>query len=648
MPRPLTAFCLLLFVLFGGPARASALHGALQVLVVDDGGLGVPGTAVTATSPVLIGGSMTQVTDEAGGATFPEVPPGAYELRADHVGFGTVRQPQVIVYAGQTSHVTLMVRYGGEAVEVVAPTGPRAAAPATSTLTSDFLARIPTGRSYQDAVSNTAGISGGGNPSSAGASYNENVLSLDRYNPINEGGFRATVDSPLSTFSIDVDTASYANVRRFLQEGALPPHDAVRIEELVNYFDYDDAPPAEGAALVARAEVTSAPWAEGHRLVRIGIRGRAVPTTTSPSRNLVFLVDVSGSMAPRDRLPLLQQGLRILVDQLDAHDHVALVVYAGRSAVVLPPTPGDRHAALKAAIDELSAGGSTAGSAGIRTAYDLARRNFEVGAVNRVILATDGDFNVGEASPGGLVELIRSERASGVYLSVLGVGRGNLQDGMMEQLADAGNGNYAVLDNIHEAQRVLGESLSATLVPVAKDVKLQVEFNPARVSRYRLIGYEDRALADRDFLDDAKDAGELGAGQTVTALYEVELTGEGDASEVAPLRYQSQRARTAAARSPELLDVHVRYQSVDGGPPTELSLPVVDEGGAFASASTDTRWSAAVAAFGMLLRDSPNRGAIDWDWVRHTARDALGEDARGDRAELLGLIERARRMAGAP
>lgn len=468
----------------------------------------------------------------------------------------------------------------------------------------------------------------------------------DQYDPLTENDFQGVADAPLSTLSIDVDTAAYANVRRYLNEGRLPPRDAVRIEELLNYFDYDYPGPEDGETPFAtHVEVTECPWKPGHRLARIGIQGREVAPETTPPRNLVFLVDVSGSMAGPDRLPLVQRGLRMLADQLGPRDRVAMVAYAGAAGVVLEPTPGDRRATIREAVERLSAGGSTAGAQGIRAAYDLARKHYDPAAINRVILATDGDFNVGVSSEAELVQLIEAERESGVYLTVLGFGRGNLQDAKMERLADRGNGHYAYIDGYEELRKVLVREVGSTLVTIARDVKIQVEFNPARVASFRLIGYENRVLAARDFNDDQKDAGEIGAGHSVTALYELVPAGPSATSEVDPLRYQAPRAPTAAAASGELMTVKIRYKEPDGDTSRLLSWAVGDEAVPFAQASADTRWAAGVAGFGMLLRASPHRGELDWDWVLATARQAMGADADGYRHQFVSLVESARAMA---
>ncbi len=469
-------------------------------------------------------------------------------------------------------------------------------------------------------------------------------LNTEAYAHIAESGFVHVKDTPLSTFSIDVDTASYSNVRRMLRDGQLPPPDAVRVEEMINYFDYADAPPTDGQPIAIHSEVTEAPWAPEHRLVRIALRARDIAQETSVPRNLVFLVDVSGSMASEDKLPLLKRGLGLLARDLRARDSLAIVVYAGASGLALPATSGAERDAITGALANLEAGGSTHGAAGIELAYQVAQEHFVKGGVNRVILATDGDFNVGVTSEGELTRLIEEKRKSGVFLTVLGFGRGNLKDSAMEALADKGNGNYAYIDSIEEAHKVLVRQAGSTLVTVAKDVKVQVEWNPAHVASYRLIGYENRKLADRDFADDTKDAGEMGAGHRVTALYDVTLRAASRRTgEVPALRYQGDRALTAAAASSELLTVKVRYKLPEGRESALLSRTVQDEAHALSKASPDMRLSVAVAGFGMLLRGSEHKGRTTLALVRALAQSATAVTAR-ERMELLDLMDAAGRL----
>jgi len=482
----------------------------------------------------------------------------------------------------------------------------------------------------------------GGGVQTAGKDFNTEAYGYRRDN-----GYLRVADQPLSTFAVDVDTASYANVRRFLTQKQRPPADAVRIEELVNYFPYRYAPPAGSVPFAASLEVASAPWAPEHRLVRIGLKGREVSDAQRPAANLVFLLDVSGSMDEPNKLPLVKQSLRLLVNKLRPDDRVAIAVYAGASGLALPSTTVAHKAEILDAIERLDAGGSTNGAMGIHLAYDLAKANFIPGGVNRVILATDGDFNVGPASEGELVRLIEEKARSGVFLSVLGFGMGNLKDSTLEQLADKGNGNYAYIDTLAEARKTLVEQAGGTLVTIAKDVKIQVEFNPARVSAYRLIGYENRLLAKEDFNNDKVDAGEIGAGHTVTALYEVVPAGvELEAAPgVDPLKYRKPAAAAAdaapAAPSPELLTVKIRYKEPAGDISSKLEFPLVDAGARFADASPDFKFAAAVAGFGMVLRDSPHQGQLTLASVAEWGRAGLDQDAGGYRAEFLSLVDGA-------
>ncbi|HEY8378856.1 MAG TPA: VWA domain-containing protein, partial [Nannocystis sp.] len=459
----------------------------------------------------------------------------------------------------------------------------------------------------------------------------------DRYASVQEAPWTLAHASPLSTFSIDVDTASYSNVRSFLHDGWLPPADAVRVEEMINYFDYAYPEPEGPHPLGVGAEVAPCPWQPDHQLVRVHLQAKTIKLDKIPPRNLVFLVDVSGSMSPPDKLPLVQQGLSMLVTTLRPEDRISIVTYAGTTRVALPPTSGADKATILREIARLDAGGGTNGGSGIKLAYAQARRHFVKGGINRVILATDGDFNLGLTSHEALVALIEKERKSGVFLTVLGVGRGDLNDHMMEQIADHGDGNYAYLDSLTEAHRVLVAEASGTLVTVAKDVKVQVEWNPARVAGYRLIGYENRALTAEQFSDDTKDAGELGAGDSVTALYEIVPAGRPvPGADVDALKYQ----RPAEAGR-ELFTVKVRYKQPDGDTSTKFELPVTEVAADWKAASPQLRLAAAVAAFGLKLRRSPHLATFDLAQVRDWARGAELPDPEGRRHELVDLIGRA-------
>ena len=463
----------------------------------------------------------------------------------------------------------------------------------------------------------------------------------EAYDRIQDNPFLAAAQNPLSTFSIDVDTASYANVRRFLTQGQLPPKDAVRVEELVNYFRYDYPEPKGGAPFSVTTELGPCPWRPEHRLALIGLRGRSLEEKTLPPRRLTFLLDVSGSMESPDKLPLLKQAMALLVEGLREQDQVAIVVYAGQSGLVLPPTSGERQAEIRAALSALEAGGSTAGGAGIELAYRVAAEMYRPGAINRVLLATDGDFNVGVTSIGELSRLIEEKRKTGVFLSVLGFGQGNLKDATMEMLADRGNGNYSYIDSEAEAKKVLVSEAGATLVTIAKDVKIQVEWNPSRVAGYRLVGYENRLLRAEDFDDDRKDAGEIGAGHTVTALYEVVPVGLPlDAKGAGPLKYQQPPALSAAATSDELLTLKLRYKEPEGDV-SRLLTSTVASSQETARGSERLRFAAAVAAFGLLLRESDHRGRATWPMVLELARSGQGDDREGYRTEFVKLASRA-------
>ena len=476
----------------------------------------------------------------------------------------------------------------------------------------------------------------------------EPVFDTEQYDAIHEEGFLAVDRHPLSTFSIDVDTASYSNVRRFLRDGTLPPHGAVRIEEMLNYFRYDTSVFPDSAPLAVTSELMPAPWSPEHGLVRIGVRAAPIDEADTPPRNLTFLIDVSGSMQAGNKLPLLRRALAELVMRLRPRDHVAIVVYAGASGLVLPPTSGAERGSILESLAQLEAGGSTNGGAGIELAYRVARENQHPDAINRVILATDGDFNVGTTNRSELVRLIEREREGGIFLTVLGVGTGNLKDASMEELADRGNGNYAYLDSLAEARKVLVEQAGSTLVTVAKDVKIQVEFNPAHVSAFRLIGYENRRLRDEDFNDDRVDAGEVGAGHSVTALYEiVPVGGDADSGDVDPLRYQ-QPDRDGFVRHPgELMQVKLRYQEPDADESRLLTHTVAADWRELDEASDDLRFSAGVALFGMLLRESEHAGEGDFRLVAALATDAVGEDPGGHRAGFAELVARAERLSDA-
>jgi Ca-activated chloride channel family protein len=583
--------------------------GVLAGIVMDDTGTAVPGAPVELRARGRV--ERTTVTNTSGGFRFDNVVPGVYEIRASGQGFQPASMSVEVLEGRPTAAIRLAL---------MRP------------------ARTAADRVQAKAVGAVGGVAAdmayAMRSSTPAATFN-----TEAYDKIDENRFHRVSDDPLSTFSIDVDTASYSNVRRFLNQGTLPPADAVRVEELINYFRFAYKDSAEGRPFSVTTEVATCPWNSRHRLALIGLQARRPTAERTPPRNLVFLLDVSGSMDEPDKLPLVRTAMRMLADTLNPADRVAIVVYAGASGLVLPSTPGSRKVEIQKAIADLQPGGSTNGAAGIQLAYDIASRSFLEEGINRVILATDGDFNVGVTSQGELIRLIEEQREKGIFLSVLGVGTGNLKDSTMEKLADRGNGNYAYLDSLHEARRVLIAEAGATLITVAKDVKIQVEFNPRAVGAYKLIGYENRILAHQDFNDDKKDAGEIGAGHTVTALYEIIPPGEPfEGSGVDPLKYQAGAKPNSAARSDELMTVKLRYKQHDGDTSKLISVAVRDRAGEL---TPNLGFASAVAEFGMLLRRSDFKGQATWSSAQELARRYRGDDPDGYRAEFVRLVELA-------
>jgi Ca-activated chloride channel family protein len=600
--------------------------------VVDHSGSALPGVRVTLnTSP-----PRSTFTNERGEFAFAQIALGTYEARFELSGFNTVTQ-RIAVTGGQMPNIKVQMSVAGlqETITVTGQTPP------VSTHSFEVSARAAgVAKSLADSTSAYVSM-----PAPYLPGRYSGPMNTEAYDSLDENPFRRVTESPVSTFSTDVDTASYANVRRFLNEGQLPPAGAVRIEELINYFHFEYPNSGGEHPFSVTTEVADCPWNPKHRLALIGLHGREMPEGELPRRNLVFLIDVSGSMMPPDKLPLVRHGLRMLAETLTARDRVAIVVYAGASGLVLPSTPGDNQPTIQHAIANLEAGGSTNGAAGITLAYQVARENFIRGGVNRVILATDGDFNVGVTSQDELVRLIERERASGVFLSVLGVGTGNLKDSTMEKLANKGNGNYSYLDSLYEARKVLVREAGGTLVTIAKDVKLQLEFNPGTVSAYRLIGYENRVLAREDFNDDKKDAGEIGSGHTVTALYELVPAGVemNDVPPVDPLKYQTNVQPSASATSRELATLKLRYKQPDGEVSKLMSVVIQNE---TKPMSANLGFASAVAEFGMVLRNSKHAGSGGFASAISRARRFRGEDADGNRAEFVKLVELAKGLKG--
>lgn len=568
------------------------------------------------------------MTDMDGHFEFKGINPGTYNIKVTMIGFTTKEISNVKLEAGKTKTFIIELEETLTELKEVLLHAPQK----QDYKKSEAEESISLNQFFDKGVRSRA-------PNSLNAVSES--FNTEQYDHIPENDFHATTDSPLSTFSIDVDPASYANVRRFINSGNLPPVDAVRIEEMINYFSYDYPEPKNNEPFSIITEHSTCPWNKDHQLVSIALQAKKIPMSQLPPSNLVFLLDVSGSMNSEDKLPLLKKSIGLLTNQLRSTDKVAIVVYAGNAGLVLPSTSGNDKATILQALDQLSAGGSTAGGAGIQLAYKIALENFIPNGNNRVILATDGDFNVGVSSDGELVRIIEEKRTTGIFLTVLGFGTGNLKDSRMEKLADKGNGNYAYIDNIMEANKVLVKEAGGTLFTLAKDVKLQIEFNPQHVKAYKLIGYENRILQHRDFNDDKKDAGDLGSGHTVTALYEIVPAGSGDEfSKVDPLKYQpAQKLNTS---NDEMLTVKFRYKD----PQSETSKLITrvlaaKKVSSFENSSMNLRFAAAVAGFGLILRDSEHKGNADFKMVTSLARSAKGTDHSGDRAAFIQMVETA-------
>jgi Ca-activated chloride channel family protein len=610
------------------PPLAAQRTGRLEGRVLD----GQNSAALEGAQVLIQGTGQSALTDMSGRYAFPRLRPGTYTVQARRIGYQSIEIRNVVIEAGKTRTVDVPLTPATVVTEAI------------TVMEAEGDVKVQPGVTGAPVASQRAAdelVAGRPYPWQFGRAPKDR----EEYGHLVENPFLAVTANPLSTFAADVDRASYANIRRFITGGQLPPPDAVRIEEMINYFTYDYAGPTGEHPVAVHTEVSAAPWRQAHRLVRIGIQAKKIATEGLPRSNLVFLLDVSGSMTPENKLPLVKRAFRLLVEQLREDDRVAIVVYAGAAGQVLESTSGDQKARILAAIDRLEAGGSTAGGQGIVLAYDVAQRHLIEGGNNRVILATDGDFNVGVSGEGELVRLIEEKRKSGVFLTVVSVGEGNLQDRKMEQLADHGNGNYAYIDNILEAKKVFVQELGGTLHTVAKDVKIQVEFNPARVRAYRLIGYENRMLRNEEFNDDTKDAGDMGSGHSVTALYEIIPVGvETDVKVWTPdsLRYQTVSTATSASAGPELLFVKFRYKAPDGDESRLFTHTVLDQSGS--RPSPELRFQTAVVEFGLLLRQSEFRGTADVARVLQRARGALGEDQNGYRAEFVRLVEAAQAL----
>lgn len=477
--------------------------------------------------------------------------------------------------------------------------------------------------------------------------HEEPAFNTEEYDYISENTFKGTIDNPLSTFSIDVDTASYSNVRRFINANQIPPKDAVRIEELINYFEYDYPIPESEHPFSITTELGLCPWNKRNDIVHIGIQGKKLDYQNLKPANLIFLIDSSGSMRDYNKLPLLKKSFKLLLDELSDKDRIAIVAYAGSAGLILPSTPASQKERIINAIDNLRSGGSTAGGQGIKLAYDIARQNLIKGGNNRVILATDGDFNVGTSSTAELVRLIEKKRKDNIYLTILGFGMGNYKDGRMEQISNAGNGNYFYIDNIKEAEKVFVREMRANLYTIAKDVKIQIEFNPNKVLSWRLIGYENRVMNKEDFDDDKKDAGELGAGHTVTALYEiVPFDGQANLSKTTKLKYQEIKIKPGSEYSDEIMTMKFRYKPIGQDKSLLIEKTVSDQKTELKKVTDNFKFSAAVAGFGMLLRDSEFKGDLTYNDILKLAQSSKGSDENGDRSEFIRMVETCKLLSG--
>ncbi len=573
------------------------------------------GEALPGANVVIEGAKLGTSTDAKGLYTISSVPPGSYSIRARMMGYNSVTITDVKVLADSTTIINFKLSASTVEAEGITISAKR------EVIKMDLSSSSISGFALSE------------------SSIRHNT---EEYSKITESTFFDVIKTPLSTFAADVDAASYANARRFIMQDQLPYKDAVRTEEFINYFSYDYKLPEKKHPLSINLEYSDCPWNKDHKLIHIGLKGKTLPKEEQKPSNLVFLIDVSGSMNSPKKLPLLQRAFKLLVEQLNPKDKIAIVVYASSTGLVLPATPGSEKKRIVEILDKLEAGGSTAGGAGIQLAYKIAKENYIKRGNNRVILATDGDFNVGISSTSELVRFIEEKRDEGFFLTVLGFGMGNYKDNRLQELADRGNGNHAYIDNILEAKKVLVNEITSTLFTIAKDVKIQVEFNPTKIKSYRLLGYENRELEDKDFEDDTKDAGEIGAGHTVTALYEVIESKGQDSEDKYELKYQETNVKPDAQKSDEVLTVKIRYKEPDGEKSREISEVLVGSPINLEKSSNNFRFSAAVAEFAMILRDSEFKGNSNIESVLKLAEGSKGKDVFGYRTEFLNLVERAK------
>jgi len=619
---------MLALILAIGSAQSSTT-GTLRGVVLDNKGKALAFATVECFLESQLVASVT--TDSQGIFMILDLVPGKYLVTVDHIGYQPFEKKNVKIIAGKETKLTIKLKPFKEKPSK----GQKSREPEDGYYSSDMGVGMA-GAAYETTFY-TAPMG-----SIGGSGFLPPDFNTEEYSAITPNIFHSPLTEPLSTFSIDVDTATYSNVRRFLNEGQLPPQNAIRTEELLNYFSYDYPAPKGEHPFSVYTEMGVCPWNQNRNLVHIGLQGRKIDLETAPPNNLVFLIDVSGSMDYPNKLPLVRQSLNLLVENMRPQDKIAIVVYAGAAGLVLPSTFGEEKRKITAAIDNLEAGGTTAGGAGIRLAYKTALENMIRGGNNRIILCTDGDFNIGVSSTAEMEKLIVEHRDKGVFLTVLGYGMGNYKDDRLETLANKGNGNYAYIDNLNEAKKVLVNEMGSTLYTIAKDVKIQVEFNPAHVKAYRLIGYENRLLRAEDFKDDTKDAGEMGAGHSVTVFYEIIPAGSKETiAELDSLKYQQTKISEEALKSPELMTVKLRYKQPDGDVSIPLETPVYNKTLGLEDVSETFLFSAAVVGYAMLLSNSEHKGALTWDMVRKLAKENLGHDKDGYRKEFLTLIDQA-------
>ncbi|GAB1467445.1 VWA domain-containing protein [Candidatus Cloacimonadota bacterium] len=621
---------LAILLLIGASAATNEQCGAINGKVIQQKGkLPISGAKLECyQNSKLISSTLT---DAKGAYRIDKLLPGKYELKASSPNYKTYTR-KITVKTCKTTTVNIKLKAAVMQREniVTPPTGSTSKLEMTSVMDmagSGGIANYATPMPY-------------GNPG-----MYQPPNSTEDYSAITPNIFHSPLSEPLSTFSIDVDTANYSNLRRMLNQGQLPPSNSIRLEELLNYFSYNYPAPTAEHPFSVYSEMGVIPWNQKRNFVHIGIQGKKLNLDVAPASNLVFLIDVSGSMDSPNKLGLVKESMNLLVENLRGKDKVAIVVYAGAAGEILPSTSGNNKLAITEALNKLQAGGSTAGGAGIQLAYKIATENLIKDGNNRIIICTDGDFNVGASSDAAMTELVETNRKKGIYLTVLGYGMGNYKDNRMELLADKGNGNYAYIDTIQEAKKVLVNEMVSTLYTIAKDVKLQVEFNPAHVKAYRLVGYENRLLRDEDFVDDTKDAGELGAGHTVTAIYEIipADSKESFPGEI-PLKYQDIKISDEARKSPEIMTVKLRYKLPDKDLSIPFDVPVKNVTKALNDCSETYLFSTAVLGYGMMLQNSEYKAALTWDMVKELAKNNIGKDVEGYRAEFLKLIDTAAKL----